>query len=116
MLGRSCRSCSCLLAFLPSCSLLQQLVSSVGQESELPVLYAHEPISKAATNSSVNGVDPEGFLVEERAHLNAELPESCGDACDKPLALASSLAVCRDVEGITETAPEEDLVNHCDVW
>jgi hypothetical protein len=68
------RGSSSLLALLPPCSLLEQLVSSVGEESELAVLDAHEPVAEASTDSSVDGVDPERFLVEERAHLNAELP------------------------------------------
>lgn len=63
-----------LLALLPPGSLLEQLVSSVGEESELAVLNAHEPVAEAAPDSGVDGVDPEGLLVEERAHLNAELP------------------------------------------
>jgi hypothetical protein len=74
MLGLGCGGGGGLLAILPSCSLLEQLVSSVCQESELAVLNTHEPVAKAATNSGVDGVDPERFLVEERAHFNAELP------------------------------------------
>lgn len=69
------------LAFLPPGSFLEEGVSSVGEESELPLLDAREPVAKAATNAGIDGIDPEGFLVEERAHLNAELPESCSDAC-----------------------------------
>ena len=65
---------SSLLALLPPRSLLEQLVSSVGEESELAVLNAHEPVAEAATDSGIDGVDPDGLLVEERAHLNAELP------------------------------------------
>lgn len=65
---------SCLLALLPSCPLLQQLVSAVGQKSELSVLHAHEPVAKAATNARIDGVDPERFLVEEGSHFDTELP------------------------------------------
>lgn len=65
---------SSLLALLPPRSLLEQLVSSVGKESELAVLDAHEPVAEAATDSGIDGVDPERLFVEERAHLNAELP------------------------------------------
>jgi hypothetical protein len=114
VLSRSSRNC--VFTFLPSRTLFQQLVASIGQHPELSVLDAHEPVSKAAANSSVDGVDPERLLVEERAHLNAELPQSCSDACNKPRWLASALAVCGGGEGITETAPEEDLVDHGDVW
>jgi hypothetical protein len=63
-----------LLALLPSCPLLEQLVSSVGQQLELAVLDAREPVAKAAADAGVDGVHPERFLVEERAHFNAELP------------------------------------------
>jgi hypothetical protein len=63
-----------LLALLPPCSLLEQLVPSVGQQPELPVLNAREPVAKAATDAGVDGVHPERLLVEERAHFNAELP------------------------------------------
>lgn len=40
----------------------------------MAVLNASEPVAEAATGAGVEGVNPEGFLVEERAHLNAELP------------------------------------------
>lgn len=63
-----------LFALLPPCALLQQLVSSVGEESELALLHARKPVAKAATNSGEDGVDPERFLIEEWAHFNAELP------------------------------------------
>jgi hypothetical protein len=63
-----------LFALLPPCSLFKQLVSSVGQQSELAVLDARKPVAKAATNSGVDGVHPKRLLVEERAHFNAELP------------------------------------------
>jgi hypothetical protein len=58
MLGPGCSGSSSVLALLPSCSLLEQLVSSVGQQAELSVLNAHEPVAEAATNSSVDGVHP----------------------------------------------------------
>jgi hypothetical protein len=54
----------CLLAFLSSRALFQQLVSSIGQEPELAVLDAHEPVSKAATNACVYWIHPERLLVE----------------------------------------------------
>jgi hypothetical protein len=63
-----------LLALLPPCPLLEQLVSPVGQQPELAVLDAREPVAKAAANAGVDGVHPERLLVEERAHFNAELP------------------------------------------
>lgn len=72
VLAMSCTSG--LFALLPPCALLQQLVSSVGEESELALLHARKPVAKAATNSGEDGVDPERFLIEEWAHFNAELP------------------------------------------
>jgi hypothetical protein len=63
-----------LLALLPPCALLEQLVPSVGQQLELAVLDAREPVAKAAADAGVDGVHPERLLVEERAHFNAELP------------------------------------------
>jgi hypothetical protein len=62
------------LALLPPCPLLEQCVASVGQVLELAVLDAHQPVAEAAADASIDGVDPERLPVEERAHLNAELP------------------------------------------
>jgi hypothetical protein len=77
---KTLRGTSGLLALLPSCSLLDQGVSSVGQESELSLLNTREPVAEAATKAGVDGVDPEGLLVEERAPLNAQLPQPRGNA------------------------------------
>jgi hypothetical protein len=66
--------CGGLVTLLPPCPLLEQLISSVGQQPELAVFDTREPVAKAATDSSVDGVHPKRLLVEERAHLNAELP------------------------------------------
>lgn len=63
-----------LLALLPPCPLLEQCIASVGQVPELAVLDAHQPVAEAAANAGIDGVDPERLPVEERAHLNAELP------------------------------------------
>jgi hypothetical protein len=63
-----------LLALLPPCALLEQCVAAVGQVPELAVLDAHQPVAEAAADASIDGVDPERLFVEQRAHLNAELP------------------------------------------
>lgn len=65
---------SSFLAGLPPCALLEKSISPVCQHLELALFDACEPVSEAATDGCVDGVDPEGFLVEERAHFNAELP------------------------------------------
>lgn len=38
------------------------------------MLHTCEPVAEAATNAGIDGVDPDRLLVEERAHLNAQLP------------------------------------------
>ena len=78
--GGILRGTSGLLALLPSCSLLKKGVSSVGQESKLSLLNTGEPVTEAATDAGVDRVDPERLLVEERAHLNAQLPQPRGNA------------------------------------
>jgi len=40
----------------------------------LPLLNTSEPVAETATGAGVDGVDPERLLVEEGAHLNAQLP------------------------------------------
>jgi len=72
--GACCLGLLGLLALLPPCAFLEQCVAAVGQVLELAVLDAHQPVAEAAADASIDGVDPERLAVEERAHLNAELP------------------------------------------
>lgn len=60
--------------------LLQQRLLAVVQESSLVVVDALEPVSEARAACRVEGVDPEGALVEEWAHLDADLPEAHAQA------------------------------------
>lgn len=61
-------------------SLLQQRASGVCEDAHLPVLDALQPVAKGSANAGVHGVGPEGLAGEERAHLNAQLPDANGDA------------------------------------
>lgn len=61
--------------------LLQQQSLALFQHLGLSVVDALQPVSEAGTAGGVDGVHPEGALVEEGAHLNADLPESHGEAC-----------------------------------
>lgn len=60
--------------------LLQQRLLSIRQDRRLPVVDALQPVAEAGTARGVDGVDPEGALVEEGAHLDADLPEAYGGA------------------------------------
>lgn len=68
-------------ALIPSSTLLENSLSSLRENLCLSVLNSLQPISEASTDASEEGVDPEGFLAQERAHFDSELPEADGDAC-----------------------------------
>lgn len=74
LLLRSSSSLSITLSLLRS--LLQQNRLALSQCSALSVVDALQPVSKAGAAEGVHGVGPEGLLVEERAHLDADLPEA----------------------------------------
>ena len=59
---------------LDSRTLSQQRISSVGEHLELSCFHAHEPVTEASSNRCIDRVNPEGFLVKEGTHFNAELP------------------------------------------
>lgn len=61
-------------------TLLEQRVPLLAQESVLSLLHAKQPVAEAATDAGIYRVDPKRVLVEERAHLNAELPYADSDA------------------------------------
>jgi hypothetical protein len=65
----------------PPCALLEDGRFPLGQHGRLPLVDALEPVSEAAADAGKDGPGPEGGLVEEGAHLEAELPEADGDAC-----------------------------------
>lgn len=66
-------------------SLLQQDGLALSQRSALTVVDTLQPIAEAGAAGGVDGVCPEGLLVEERAHLNADLPEADGNTYNKEI-------------------------------
>lgn len=66
---------------IPSSTLLQNGLSSLGENLCLSVLNTLQPVTEAATDTSEEGVDPEGFFAQKRAHFDSELPKTNGDAC-----------------------------------
>ena len=73
------RSSSSILLRL-SLPLLQQHGLARRQRRSLSIVNALQPVSEARAAEGVDGVSPEGGLVEERAHLDADLPEAHGEA------------------------------------
>lgn len=69
------------VALVPSPSLLQNGLSSLSEDLQLSLLDALEPVAETSTNTREEGVHPEGFLIQEGAHFDAQLPESDGNAC-----------------------------------
>lgn len=61
-------------------SLLEKDGLSLLQCVGLSVVDALEPVSEAGAAGRIDGVHPEGGLVEEGAHLNTHLPESGAEA------------------------------------
>lgn len=66
---------------IPSSTLLENGLSSLRENLCLSVLNTLQPITEASTDTGEEGVDPEGFLAQERAHFDSELPEADGNAC-----------------------------------
>ena len=54
--------------------LLDQSVAGLAEVAHLVVLHALEPVAEAGADEAVDGVGEEALAVEERAHLDAELP------------------------------------------
>ena len=69
--------------------------------------HALQPVSEAATDTGEDRVHPEGFLEEERASFDAELPEVNGDAFRFLVRQVMELGGER-----TEATPEEDFMDH----
>lgn len=63
-----------------SLPLLQEHSLARRQRGRLSVVDALQPISEARAAEGVDGVCPEGRLVEEWAHFDADLPEAGGEA------------------------------------
>jgi hypothetical protein len=61
-------------------ALLDEGVLAGRQRRRLAVVDALQPVSEAGAAEGVGWVGPEGGPVEEGAHLDADLPESHGDA------------------------------------
>jgi hypothetical protein len=64
------------LSLRPPRSLLQQTCPPRSQDSLLSLFHTHQPVAERAACASEDGVHPEGSLVEERTHLEAELPDA----------------------------------------
>lgn len=60
--------------------LLQNRLFSVGEHGVLPLVDALQPVPEAPADAGEHGPGPERAAVEERPHLEAELPESGGDS------------------------------------
>lgn len=117
LLGRSVR-------LGPALALLLQSICPLLQVSELVGLHALQPVSKAASNGSIERVGPQLVADEEGAHLNGQLPHADSDAWRRGRALADppsgEAGVTRCGVGggggcsdePTEAAPEQDLVDH----
>src|SRR5690349_12347538 len=60
--------------------LLQQLLLPFVEMLVLPLVDALQPVSKRAEAGSEGRVRPEVLALEERAHLETELPPAHGDA------------------------------------
>lgn len=60
--------------------LLEEESLAIVQRRGLSVVDALEPVSEAGAAEGVHGVGPEGALVEEGSHLDADLPEAHGEA------------------------------------
>ncbi|QBZ64704.1 hypothetical protein PoMZ_06403, partial [Pyricularia oryzae] len=78
----SSRLCLSGLQLLCSpCTLLQQELFPLCQHGGLPIINALQPVSKATTDRTEERVSPEALLVEQRHHLETQLPRSDGHAC-----------------------------------
>lgn len=77
----SSRLCLSGLQLLCSpCTLLQQELFPLCQHGGLPIINALQPVSKATTDRTEERVSPEALLVEQRHHLETQLPRSDGHA------------------------------------
>lgn len=62
--------------------LLKKSVSGLSKDAHLCVLDTGQPVAEGAANAGVHGVCPKGLALEHWAHLNAELPDADGNACE----------------------------------
>lgn len=65
-------------------ALLEEEGLALAQRLGLAVVDALQPVAEAGAAEGVHGVGPQRGLVEEGAHLDADLPEADSDACDFP--------------------------------
>ena len=68
------------IALVPSPTLVQNGFPALREDLKLTALNTLQPVTEASTNTGEERVDPEGFLGEDRAHFDTELPEADGDA------------------------------------
>lgn len=62
--------------------LLKKSVSGLSKDAHLCVLDTGQPVAEGAANAGVHRVCPKGLALEHWAHLNAELPDADGNACE----------------------------------
>jgi len=107
-----------LLPFRPPSPLRQQIIPPLRQYFHLSALDPGQPISETSSRGGEEGPRPKGFFVEEGTHFDAELPEADCEACSDWWWLVLDL-ICWEGLGRglrTEAAPEEDFVDHCELW
>ena len=71
----------CSFPLISPPSLLEDSFPSLCEHLKLSVLNTLHPVAEASTNTSKEGINPEGFLREDGAHFDSELPEPDGNAC-----------------------------------
>ena len=65
----------------PPRSLRQNSVFAFGEDCRLFLVDSLEPVTEACSGAREDGVCPQRSSVEQRSHLEAQLPQSGGDAC-----------------------------------
>lgn len=65
-----------------SSSLLEQCVAGVGENAQLSLLDALQPVTERGADAAEERVCPESVALEDGAHFNAELPDADGNACE----------------------------------
>lgn len=91
----------------PPRALLEDDGFPVLEHLGLSLVDALQPVSEAAARAGEDGPGPERGAVEERAHLEAELPEADGHACD---VLVSCSQSCPSISlSISETRRRPDF-------
>lgn len=77
----------------PPRALLEDDGFPVLEHLGLSLVDALQPVSEAAARAGKEGPGPERGAVEERAHLEAELPEADGHACDVLVSCFSVMSI-----------------------